>query len=112
MVDILAYTTSIVWLTYVGRKWGCFSYYVLAAACMLILLAIPQHETSVVVAVAMIGRLGVSAAYAIITLYTTELFPTEVRNSAAGISSTCGHMGSMMAPFVVDFLVIIGIVFL
>lgn len=53
----------------------------------------------------MCGRFSVSSVYAIITLYTAELFPTEIRNSAVGFSSTCGHVGSMIAPFVVDLLV-------
>lgn len=62
-------------------------------------------ETTWIVVVAMLGRFGVSSVYAIITLYTTELFLTEIRNSAVGASSTCGHIGSMAAPFAVDFLV-------
>lgn len=56
----------------------------------------------------MLGRMGVSAVYAITTLYTTELFPTEIRNSAVGASSACGHVGSMLAPFAVDLLVGLG----
>lgn len=60
--------------------------------------------SSVVLVVAMIGRLGVTSVYGIVTLYTAELFPTEVRNSAVGLSSMCGHTGSMLAPFAVDFL--------
>lgn len=55
--------------------------------------------------IALLGRLGVTIVYAIITLYTVELFPTEIRNSAVGASSMCGHIGSMIAPFVVDFTV-------
>lgn len=72
---------------------------------MLVILVLPKDEKTLVVSIAMVGRLGVSAAYAIVTLYTTELFPTEVRNSAVGVSSMFGHVGSMLAPFVVDFLV-------
>lgn len=59
----------------------------------------------------MCGRFFVSSVYAIITLYTSELFPTEIRNSAVGFSSTCGHVGSMIAPFVVDLLVCLDISF-
>lgn len=62
-------------------------------------------DTTWIVTVAMLGRFGVSSVYAIITLYTSELFPTEIRNSAVGASSTMGHVGSMAAPFAVDFLV-------
>lgn len=105
MVDILGYSSSIFLLRILGRKWGVFSYLALAASCMLILLVIPRDAQTVLVSIAMVGRLGVSAAYAIIAIYTAELFPTEVRNTAVGVSSMIGHIGSMMAPFVVDFLV-------
>lgn len=54
---------------------------------------------------AMFGRFGISSVYSIVTLHTAELFPTEIRGSALGACSTMAHVGSMAAPFVVDFLV-------
>jgi MFS family permease len=53
----------------------------------------------------MIGRLGITAVYAVMKLHTAELFPTEIRNSALGISSTMAHVGSFAAPYIVDILV-------
>lgn len=53
----------------------------------------------------MAGRFGISAVYSIVTLHTAEMFPTEIRNSALGTSSTMSHVGSIAAPYVVDFLV-------
>lgn len=52
----------------------------------------------------MFGRFGICAVYAIVTLHTAELFPTEIRGSALGACSTMAHIGSMTAPFIVDFL--------
>lgn len=53
----------------------------------------------------MLGRFGITATYSIVTLYTAELFPTEIRNSALGTCSTWAHVGSISAPYVVDVLV-------
>jgi len=53
----------------------------------------------------MFGRLCISAAYIVVILHTAELFPTQVRNSSIGAGSTMSHVGSILAPYVVDFLV-------
>lgn len=53
----------------------------------------------------MIARFGITAVYAVVTLHTAEMFPTDIRNSALGTSSMCGHIGSMAAPYIVDFTV-------
>lgn len=52
----------------------------------------------------MFGRFGISAVYAVLTLHTSEMFPTEIRNSAIGTSGTFAHMGSIAAPYIVDLL--------
>lgn len=55
----------------------------------------------------MLGRFGISATYSVVTLYTAELYPTEIRGSALGTCSTWAHVGSISAPYAVDLLVII-----
>lgn len=52
----------------------------------------------------MLGRLCISAVYAVVILYTADLFPTEIRSSAIGTSSTFSHVGSIAAPYIVDLL--------
>lgn len=53
----------------------------------------------------MLARFGITAVYAVVTLHTAEMFPTDIRNSALGTSSMCGHIGSTAAPYIVDFMV-------
>ncbi|XP_059053045.1 organic cation transporter protein-like [Achroia grisella] len=51
----------------------------------------------------LMGTLGVSCAGAAATtiyIYTTELFPTVVRNMGMGVCSTSMRVGSMIAPFI------------
>ncbi|GAB1603027.1 organic cation transporter protein-like [Argonauta hians] len=48
----------------------------------------------------LIGKFAASASFAIIYNYTTELFPTVIRNSVLGLSSCFGRFGSMAAPYV------------
>ena len=49
----------------------------------------------------MIGKFGVSACYAIIYVYGSELVPTTARAVAVGFFSQGGRIGGIIAPFVV-----------
>ena len=44
------------------------------------------------------GKFGSSGSMAIMFVYTAELFPTSVRNTAIGVSSMWGRVGGMLAP--------------
>ncbi|XP_055630552.1 organic cation transporter protein isoform X2 [Toxorhynchites rutilus septentrionalis] len=103
-VDIIAYILSIIALAYFGRKSTSFCFFLYAGICLLVVLAVPKESTAIVVTLAMLGRLGITAVYAVVTLHTAELFPTEIRNTALGICSTMAHVGSIAAPYIVDLL--------
>ena len=47
------------------------------------------------------GKMASSAVFQLIFLYTAELFPTLIRNTALGFSSTASGIGSVGAPFVI-----------
>jgi len=46
------------------------------------------------------GKLGVSGAFAVIWIYSAELFPTDVRGNALGLGSMVGRIGGVCAPFI------------
>jgi len=50
-------------------------------------------------AVGLSGRMFVSAAFSILYLYSSELFPTCVRNIAMGSLSFCARIGGILASF-------------
>ncbi|KAG4075613.1 hypothetical protein HA402_003438 [Bradysia odoriphaga] len=104
LVDILAYLFTVLTLKFVGRRVSSFVLFAFAGLCLLALLAIPQEAAIWVVSLAMFARFGITAVYSVVTLHTAELFPTSLRSSALGTSSTIAHVGSIAAPFVVDFL--------
>ncbi|KAL3678596.1 hypothetical protein R1sor_021552 [Riccia sorocarpa] len=47
-----------------------------------------------------IGIFGAAGAYNLVYIYTTELFPTVVRNSALGLATQAASIGSIIAPVV------------
>ncbi|RZF40057.1 hypothetical protein LSTR_LSTR002460 [Laodelphax striatellus] len=46
----------------------------------------------------LVGKFSITFAFAVIYIFTAEMFPTELRNSLLGICSMTGHVGSMLAP--------------
>ena len=42
-----------------------------------------------------------SGAFGVAYLYTTELFPTQVRNQALGVASIGARLGGILSPIVI-----------
>ena len=50
------------------------------------------------VGLSLIGKFGATGSFAIVFVYTAEMFPTEIRSTAVGTSSTCARIGGILAP--------------
>lgn len=93
-----------------GRRSTSLLLFYAAGLSLLSLFVIPTDQKTAITFVAMFGRFCIGAVYIVVILHTAELFPTEVRNSSIGTSSTVSHIGSISAPYVVDFLVSVELV--
>ncbi|XP_017047168.1 organic cation transporter protein [Drosophila ficusphila] len=108
LVDIPSYLVPVVMLRFTGRRLTTMFLFLWTGVSLLLVLSVPAGSTTWIVAFAMLGRFGISATYSVVTLYTAELYPTEIRNSALGTCSTFAHVGSISAPYVVDVLGALG----
>ena len=75
----------------------------LTAAMSAAALAVPAtwgHQ--VTVALATVAKFGASAAWSILVLQVTELFPTPIRNTAMGACSLSSRLGGVLAPVVTN----------
>lgn len=60
------------------------------------------HVDVLSVAVSFVGKLFVTAAYDLLFLYVCELFPTPLRSSALGTSSSIARLVTALAPLLLD----------
>ncbi|KAK2173889.1 hypothetical protein NP493_846g00002 [Ridgeia piscesae] len=109
-IEIPAYITCAIVLKYLGRRWPMFVFFSIAGLSLLATLVIPQTTASgtdlsvLIVTLNMVGKFGITATFGGIFLYTTEIFPTTIRNIAFGLASAGGRMGSLASPYSTYFL--------
>lgn len=99
-VTIVGTLASIPLMRVVGRKTIVIVFNFICALCLVILALVPQGTASVVLDC--VGVVSSFIVFTVVYLYSTELFPTVVRNAAVGVSSMSARVGSMIAPFVID----------
>jgi len=102
-VEIPAYTLSIFVLLKSGRRIAlCSSMVVGGIACLCTMFFTKGYYTLdwPIVTFAMIGKFCISASFAIVYVYSAEVFPTVLRTTGVGSSSMCARFGSISAPYI------------
>lgn len=95
--------TPMAWIVFkfFGRRVPHCVFMVISGLSCLLAVAVPEDLTGLITALAIIGRFFGSASFSNIYLYSTELYPTTVRNMALGVCSTFSRIGGIVVPFVV-----------
>lgn len=104
LTEIPSYIIGCFIIRYMSRKLNIIGSFVIGGAACLLILAVPSGVDQAVTALAITGKFFINIAYAIVYLYTTEIFPTSNRNVALGTSSMSARIGATGAPFIVDLL--------
>ncbi|XP_041356318.1 organic cation transporter protein-like [Gigantopelta aegis] len=89
-------------------RWGrkrllCVVNVVGGTCCLLTIFTILYASESLqwmTIILAMIGKMGSAGCFANVYVFSSELFPTVVRNVAVGASSSWARAGAMMAPYI------------
>ncbi|XP_072030477.1 solute carrier family 22 member 15-like [Amphiura filiformis] len=85
-----------------GRKAASLVFTLCVSFCCLWILILQYQSSGEITQfqtyLAMIAKLGIAAAFALIYVYTGELLPTEIRSGALGICSMIGGIGGVIQP--------------
>ena len=86
-------------INFFGRRFILSSLQSLAGIATIIagLLILSPELKVLQVTLAMIGKFGATCAFGTVYLYTSELYPTSIRGTAVGISSTIARFGGITA---------------
>nr|KAG5711190.1 hypothetical protein BaRGS_004834 [Batillaria attramentaria] len=105
-VELVGYVAAWILLDRVGRKRLHCGFMLLAGSAMLATIPTVIFGGTelqwLTTALAMVGKLGVSASFSVIYLMSAELYPTVIRNFGMGCSSTVARVGSAVSPYIAD----------
>ena len=97
-LEFLAYTVSIFSFLYLGRRWSISAFMGVGGVSLLLTMALPTEATKS--ALSQLGKFMITASFAMVYQYSTEVFPTVVRNAGLGSCSFFSRIGSIIAPFI------------
>uniref|UniRef100_A0A1B6FR82 Major facilitator superfamily (MFS) profile domain-containing protein n=2 Tax=Cuerna arida TaxID=1464854 RepID=A0A1B6FR82_9HEMI len=104
IIEIPGYCLPLLLFIWLGRKCTSTILYFACGLALVVITTIPLSNKTIILAAAMAGRFADVAVFGVITVYTAELFPTTVRNTAVGSSLAISQLGSISAPYIVDNL--------
>nr|XP_053633558.1 organic cation transporter protein-like [Cherax quadricarinatus] len=104
LVEMPGYTLVAPIVGRLGRKWPNIVCFFTSGTVIMALAFIPPGIYWLVMTLAMVGKMCISAAFQILYLYCMELFPTEVRLQGLGFTTMASRLGSMFSPFITDYL--------
>uniref|UniRef100_A0A6P4FLF3 Organic cation transporter protein-like n=1 Tax=Drosophila rhopaloa TaxID=1041015 RepID=A0A6P4FLF3_DRORH len=82
----------------VGRRYSLCASMLLCAICMGASAGVPADNYAGSLTLFLIGKLAITCSFQILYFFTSEIFPTNVRNSLLSLCSMVGRIGSMLAP--------------
>jgi len=99
-VEIPAYILLMPLISKFGRRWIFSGSLLLGGVSCGSIMVTPAHLTIAINLLALVGKLAISGALTLAYLYSAELYPTIVRNSALGVCTMAARFGGMVAPAV------------
>uniref|UniRef100_A0A0K8VF65 Solute carrier family 22 member 3 n=3 Tax=Bactrocera latifrons TaxID=174628 RepID=A0A0K8VF65_BACLA len=82
----------------IGRRYSLCGSMLVCAICMGITALVGGNHEVTELVLFLIGKFAITCSFQILYFFTSEIFPTNVRNSLLSFCSMIGRIGSMLAP--------------
>ncbi|XP_055315112.1 organic cation transporter protein-like [Sitodiplosis mosellana] len=88
-------------LKYIGRRTAMCCTMTIAASVTILSTFVPSHYTLIIRIMFFVGMCATSSSFAILYVFSAEIWPTGMRNLLMNICSMIGRFGSMLAPLAI-----------
>ncbi|XP_060692834.1 organic cation/carnitine transporter 2-like [Hemiscyllium ocellatum] len=100
VVEVPAYVTAWLFLQRSSRRFSLSGSLFLGGAVLFFIRLMSSNLSVFSTALVMIGKFCTTIAFAILYVYTVELYPTTIRNLSVGVSSMFSRVGSICSPYI------------
>ncbi|XP_040907430.1 solute carrier family 22 member 5-like [Toxotes jaculatrix] len=101
-IEVPSYISSWLALRYFPRRLSASCTMLLGGLSLFFIQLVPQTLPELSITLEMLGKYGFATGTALMFAYTAELYPTLLRNTAAGTCCTFSRVGSCTAPFLLQ----------
>ncbi|KAL3276810.1 hypothetical protein HHI36_012173 [Cryptolaemus montrouzieri] len=98
LTELPAYWSCNFLVEKLGRRRSIYGSYFLTCIACLCFIPITKSSGWLHLFIYCMGKMGATAAFYVIYVITSELFPTPLRHTVMGLSSTVGRLGSLTSP--------------
>ncbi|KAK6633937.1 hypothetical protein RUM44_004544 [Polyplax serrata] len=100
IMEFPGYGVLIFTLNRFGRKFTLCGALLIGGTALLLTLFVPSDMNWLTIVLAMIGKLAITSSYGTVYVFSTEQFPTVIRNAGLGACSMSARVGGIMAPYI------------
>ena len=107
VVEVAANIAILFFINNWGRKATLMFGFLLSGVGCFTLGFLPSTDGTAALIMLLLGKFGASFAFTACYVFTNELFPTPIRNSAVGTCSMFSRLFSMTAPYISQYLPVV-----
>ncbi|KAK1903459.1 Solute carrier family 22 member 5 [Dissostichus eleginoides] len=104
-VELPAYTASWLAARSLPRRLSCISFTLLGALALLLIQITLDSNPAITLTLVLLGKFGILAGIAVLYMFTSELSPTVIRNTAMSSSAMFSRVGSSVSPYLLQLAV-------